>query len=223
MHFEILVEDASGKIMLDALAPKIIGTAGQHSFKSHGYRGLGEFPKNQKSASEAKGRKLLDALKRAMGGYGRTHAAFPKDYPATVVVVCDLDDNNEGEFLTQLESILDEITRKRPDVHFCLAIEEGEAWLLGDPEAVRAAYPMAKEAVLMRYGQDSICGTWELLADAIHHGGHRALERGGYQVAGAAKCQWAARIAPLMEVGRNVSPSFGHFRKCLEDLAAKAP
>ena len=33
MHFEILVEDQSGKIALDIFVPKIIGTA--HTFRVH--------------------------------------------------------------------------------------------------------------------------------------------------------------------------------------------
>lgn len=44
MHFEILVEDLSGKKMLDILVPKIIGSA--HTFKIHCYNGIGNIPKD---------------------------------------------------------------------------------------------------------------------------------------------------------------------------------
>ncbi len=54
---------------------------------------------------------------------------------------------------------------------FCLAIEEGEAWLLGDLDAVRTAYPGARKAVLDEDVSDSRCGTWEVLADAVYPGG----------------------------------------------------
>ena len=48
-----------------------------------------------------------------------------------------------------------------------MAIEEGEAWLLGDIPAIQSVYPNAKNAVLNGYENDSICGTWEKLADAV--------------------------------------------------------
>ena len=44
MHFEILVEDLSGKKALDILVPKIIGD--DHSFRVHPYKGIGRIPKN---------------------------------------------------------------------------------------------------------------------------------------------------------------------------------
>lgn len=44
MHFEILVEDQSGKKTLDILLPKILG--GKHTFKVHPYKGIGQIPKN---------------------------------------------------------------------------------------------------------------------------------------------------------------------------------
>lgn len=41
MHFEILVEDLSGKKALDILMPKIIGN--QHTFRIIAYRGIGHY------------------------------------------------------------------------------------------------------------------------------------------------------------------------------------
>jgi hypothetical protein len=219
MHFEMLVEDASGKKMLEVLVPKLIG-AGPHTFRLHSYKGLGEIPKDLKSAAAAKSQMLLNDLPRALRGYGAAHAASQEGFGAAVVVVCDLDARDEKDFRAQMEGVLAAIEDKRPNAHFCLAIEEGEAWLLGDRQAVRAAYPGAKEGVLKNYRQDSICGTREKLADAVYPGGHRALKRA--HAVGAEKYQWAAEIAPLMEPGRNRSLSFGCFVKCLADLAGPA-
>ncbi len=42
MHFEILVEDLSGKKALDILVPKILGNT--HSFVVHSYKGIGRIP-----------------------------------------------------------------------------------------------------------------------------------------------------------------------------------
>lgn len=79
--------------------------------------------------------------------------------------------------------------------------------LAEDRLAVKAAYPNANDAVLDGYRQDSICGTWEVLADAVHPSGSAQLQRAGYRTAGKAKCEWAGRIAPQMDVNRNRSPS----------------
>ena len=51
MHFEILVEDRSGKKALDILVPKLIGD--HHTFIVHSYRGIGKIPKNMKIAKNA--------------------------------------------------------------------------------------------------------------------------------------------------------------------------
>ena len=107
----------------------------------------------------------------------------------------------------------------RPKTLFRIAIEEGEAWLLGDRAAVKAAYPDAKDIVLNNYVQDSICGTWEVLADAIHPGGASHLKTLGYPPTGAAKCEWARNIAPRMDVDSNQSKSFRAFRDGVRNLA----
>lgn len=49
MHFEVLVEDQSGKKALDILIRKIIGD--QHTFRVIEYRGIGHIPKNLKSST----------------------------------------------------------------------------------------------------------------------------------------------------------------------------
>ena len=62
MHFEILVEDSSGKRALDILMPKILGD--QHTFKVINYRGIGRIPRNLRSRTDASKRLLLDQLPR---------------------------------------------------------------------------------------------------------------------------------------------------------------
>lgn len=101
----------------------------------------------------------------------------------------------------------------------CIAIEEGEAWFLGDIPAIKAAYPRAKEAVLNAYVNDSICGTWESLADAVYDGGSAVLAAKGWQAVGAEKSQWSERISPHINVTTNTSPSFVYFRQKVLELA----
>jgi len=107
-------------------------------------------------------------------------------------------------------------------LHFEFLVEEFEAWYLGDLPAVRKAYPKAKNSVLRSYVNDSICDTWELLADAIYKGGRSALLSKGWQVIGMQKSIWAETISPHMNVETNASPSFQYFRLKLQSIAAAA-
>ena len=123
----------------------------------------------------------------------------------------------ENSLTTELNSILN-ACHPKPEARFCLAIEEGEAWLLGDLPALKAAYPNAKDDVLDSYQNDSICGTWEKLADAVYTGGAKALLQKGWQTVGTEKSRWAEEIAPRIDVDRNLSPSFCSFRDAIRSL-----
>jgi hypothetical protein len=213
MHFEVLVEDLSGKKALKKLIPKIIGSG--DTYKIYAYKGVGHIPKNIQHPAGANNHKLFEQLPRLLQGYGKTFAAYPNSNQYAVIVVCDLDKNNKRTLLKDLSSILQSCNPK-PETRFCLAVEEGEAWLLGDIPAIKAAYPRAKDAVLNKYVNDSICGTWELLADAIYRGGHKALAAKGWQAIGAEKSQWAEKITPHMTVKNNLSSSFKYFQTQLQ-------
>ena len=215
MHFEILVEDRSGKKALDVLIPKIIGA--QDTFRVIGYKGIGRIPQNLTPKTNADQRILLDQLPKLLRGYGQTFANYPAHYPAVLFVVCDLDDGCLKIFRQELFAVLHACNPK-PDTRFCIAIEEGEAWLLGDIPAIKAAYPQAKNSVLNGYINDSICGTWEVLADAVFPGGSKALAGTRWQAVGREKSAWATKISPLMDVENNASPSFQYFREKLRAL-----
>lgn len=218
MHFEILIEDQSGKKALDILVPKIIGD--EHTFKIHPYKGIGRIPQNLGGTANANKRILLNQLPRLLRGYGNTFSAYPDDYPAAVILVCDLDDKCLKAFRQELFAILD-ICNPKPETRLCIAIEEGEAWFLGDIPAIKTAYPNANNAVLNGYANDSICGTWERLADAVFPGGSQALSAKGWQAAGAEKSVWSEKIAPHMNVENNASASFCYFRNKMLELVEK--
>ena len=129
-----------------------------------------------------------------------------------------MDDDDCQKFKQDLLNVLN-TCNPSPKTLFRIAIEEVEAWLLGDRPALTAAYPNAKTSVLNSYEQDKICGTWETLADAIHPGGASQLEALGYPPAGMAKCEWALGIAPHMDVKNNQSKSFQVFRDGVRRLA----
>ena len=215
MHFVILVEDQSGEKALRILMPKIIGD--QHTFCFHFYKGIGNIPPNLKSKTDVSRRILLDQIPRLLRGFGKTFANYPPNYPAVVILVCDLDDRCLKTFRQELLTVLD-ACNPRPETRFCIAIEEGEAWLLGDIPAIKQAYPNAKGTILNSYQNDAICGTWELLADAIFSGGSNALKKKAWYVIGREKSAWAENITPYMNVNQNVSPSFCYFRDKIREL-----
>ena len=214
MHFEVLVEDRSGSIALESILQKILGENGEvHSWIVHPYKGIGHLPRNIHEVPNPRNLLLLNNLPMLLRAYGRS-----LDDSASVVVVVDLDDKDCIAFKQELLDVLDSCN-PRPNTLFRIAIEEGEAWLLGDRAAVKAAYPDARDAALDGYAQDSICGTWEVLADAVHPGGSAQLKQLGYPAAGQAKSEWARNIAPYLDISNNRSKSFQVFRDGLRNLA----
>ena len=216
MHFEVLVEGLSDKNALQILIPKIIDD--QDTFGIHSFRGIGHIPTNLTNAVSARNRLLLNNLPGLLRAYGRTFAGYPSNCPAAVILVCDLDNKCLKTFRQRLFTVLNACDPK-PETRFCIAIEEGEAWLLGDIPAIKRAYRGATDFILNSYRNDSICGTWELLADAVFPGGSTQLEAGGWQAVGREKSEWAENITPHMDVDNNKSPSFCYFRDKMRVLA----
>jgi len=181
------------------------------TYRIHSYKGIGRLPKGLKARSDPQKRILLDQLPRLLEGYKRT--------PGTdaVVVVVDSDRRECKEFLEELKNIA-HAKGMSESTMFRLAIEEMEAWYLGDQEAILTAFPKAKREVLARYQQDSVCGTWELLADALHPGGSVAAP---FPISGQLKHEWAEKIGPLLKLWGNASPSFQRFLDGLLKLVSK--
>lgn len=217
MHFEILIEDESGKIALDSILAKILGpNGGDHTYKLHAYKGIGRLPKNLRGITDPQRRILLDRLPRILSGYGKSL----KGLTAAVIVIVDLDNRDCKAFKSELTAILDQCN-PAPTTLFRIAIEEVEAWLLGDRSAIKAAYPKSKDNVLDSYAQDSICGTWERMADAVYPGGSAALRKLGWPHIGETKCEWAKNIAPYITIDQNRSKSFQVFHNGLRRLTGK--
>ena len=214
MHFEVLVEDESGSIAIESIMEKILGpNYTEHSWRIRAYKGIGRIPRDLRGLTDPKARILLDRLPRILQGYGNSLTDS-----SAVVVVVDADDRDCIRFKQELLGVLN-ACKPRPIALFRIAVEESEAWLLGDRAAVNTAYPNAKNSVLDNYVQDRICGTWETLADAVHPSGSQRLKQLGYPEVGKAKCEWAERIAPHLDVDRNQSRSFQVFRDGVRNLA----
>lgn len=210
MHLEILVEDASGKITLETLIPKVLGKFNEpHTWRIHGYKGIGRIPKNLRGTADPSKRILLDRLPQLLNGYSNSPGID------AVLVVLDSDTRSCVDFLAELKVIA---ANSYPNALFRLAIEEMEAWYFGDRVALKMAYPNAKDRVLNTYVQDSVCNTWETLADAIHPDGAAEIKKKGWPIPGQIKCEWAERIPQYMDIDNNQSMSFRKFVQGLRKL-----
>lgn len=201
MHLEILVEDLSGKALLELILPQLI--LPENTFKVISYKGIGRLPRDLHTVQDPSKRILLEQLPRLLRGYGHSF----HDYDATVLVVVDCDNRVCTDFKKELVDLLHSCTPK-PRAFFRIAIEEMEAWLLGDSKALRRAYPSLKEKELASYSQDSIIGTWEKLADVVYPGGAAALKKEPFYEIGKQKFVWATTIGRELDLSANLSPSF---------------
>lgn len=214
MHIEVLVEDSSGEKLLNILLPQLLGVPGEpHTWRLHSYKGIGRIPKGLTTKADPTKRILLEQLPKLLRGFGKTPGID------AVIVVLDVDKRDCTAFLKELQALADACVPS-PNTLFRLAIEEMEAWYLGDQTALLEAYPRARRDVLGRYVQDSACDTWELLADAVYRGGSAAIKKAGWPLPAQIKHEWAERIGPFMTMDQNASPSFGKFRDGLRRLAA---
>jgi len=192
MHLEAYVEEPSAKEALDQLLPRVLGA--EHSFKVHPFRGK---------------QQLLGEIPSRLRGYSRW---LPPDWRVVVLVDEDREDCHA------LKQRLVEHARSvgLGDRVLCrVAVEELEAWFLGDVEAIRAVYPKVPATLARRAGlrdPDGVKGgTWEAL--------DRALRRAGYPQ-GLVKTAAAREIATHMDPDRNWSHSFCVFRDGIRRLAA---
>lgn len=216
MHIEVLVEDSSGAKLVEMLLPRVIGIQGApHTWRVHDFGGIGRLPKKQTAATLSAKKTLLNSLPGILRAHGKTTGID------AVVVVLDSDRRDCKELLAELQSVVARCD-PAPNTMFRLAIEEIEAWLLGDRAALLRAYPHAKKGVLNGYVQDSICGTWEVLADTVFAGGSAAIRKAGWPLPGQIKHEWVEKIGPTLDIENNASPSFCKFRDGLRRLTATA-
>lgn len=217
MHIEVLCEDKSGSVVLDYITARFLADNDYScTYEIRPHRGKGRMPGNfmDKPARFASG--LMDLLPAKV----RAYADVYDPTELILVVVMDSDDEPFDKIYSDLERILQKFGRKLPYV-IGISVEEMESWLLGDRQAILAAYPQARMTVVDNYEQDSICGTWEVLARAIYGNSAERLIKIGYPAIGQYKYEWANSIGPFLKIYENKSPSFRRFIKQLTRIMAK--
>lgn len=207
MYFQFLIEDESGKILVQHIMEKIQSESPSIEYGCKAFKGIGGL-KLTSSIKDVKTNKLLNDLRIYLRGFDKSLRGID----AAIFIVLDNDKRDTAEFKKQLEELAVQSMISLDHV-FCIAVEEMEAWLLGDREALFRAYPKASESVLKEYEQDSICGTWEVLANAAYKGGFGKMKRDcfTYREIGRNKAEWADKIGRYLSLDRNVSPSFNFF------------
>jgi len=200
MHLEILVEEPSAEAALECLLPRILVST--TTFKIYPYEGK---------------RDLLKKLPHRLRAYRRWITA---DYCIIILIDRDNDDCHD------LKNRLEQYAR---DANFPtktsssgrsyllvnrLAIEELEAWFLGDLDAVRSAYPKVRInefSARYRHPDQIAGGTWETL--------ERVFRRAGYFQTGMPKIEVARKISAFMDPHRNRSRSFQVFRDVILQIS----
>lgn len=191
--FEVLVEGAADVPVLREVLQRRFGLVEEQDFRIHPHRGKGALPADPDAPLPKDRRGLLDQLPAKL-------RAFSYGGPRVcVLVLVDADDTPCHWLLTQLNSMLDRLSRRPERVLFRIAIEETESWFLADDLAIRAAYPRARTRGLRLIKPDSIIGAWEKLADTL---GERRSS-----VSGSSKLAWATAIAPHLDLSTPRSPS----------------
>jgi len=159
MRLHILVEGRAEEAFLKGWLPRFVPA---HSFSIITHQGKGRLSGNPEKPPDSKQRGLLDQLCAKLRAFGK---ALQSDTDRVVVLV-DLDDQDCHDLKKRLKKLLKHCDPS-PTVLFRIAIEETEAFFLGDPLAVKKAFPQAKVGRIKKYEQDSICGTWEFLRAVI--------------------------------------------------------
>lgn len=203
-HLEVLVEEYSAEVALYNLLPKVLPEGVEFQIRS--FQGKAD---------------LIKKLPKRLKAY---RSWIPSEW--RILVLCDRDQENCHELKKKLEdhTILSGFTTKTTHPNGCftvvnrIAIEELEAWFLGDSNAVVKAYPRVSEnfSTQSRYrNPDEITGgTWEAL-EAL-------LQNKKYHLGGLNKIEAAQAISQHMKPTDNRSPSFQSFCEGIASLRRQA-
>ena len=207
MKLHILVEGTSDKELLDRWLPRFIP---QHSFNVLRHWGKGRLPQNPEQPPDPRRQGLLDQLPAKLRAFG---SAFNPETDRILVLV-DQDEDSCIELKQRLLRVLDSCDPK-PDVLFRIATRETEAFYLGEPTAIKRAFPKARLGKLSDYHPDIHPeeGTWELFCKVI---GEETED----------KVRWAEMMGNQLDITKpfcrkNKSLCYRHFCRAILQLVGE--
>jgi hypothetical protein len=202
MKVHVLVEGPSELAFFDRWLPRAFA---RHEFVTHPHQGKGSFPRHPEKPPLPRRFGLLDLLPATL----RAYSASPEMKDVGVLIVVDAD----NDVVVQLEQRIVEIVRANAPTRavVCLAIEETEAYYLGDLRALKAAFPSADMVAAGAYVPDSIVGTAERFGEIVGDDGLR-------------KVAWAETMGERVttDPAKSRSPSFRALHKGIKGLVAEA-
>lgn len=207
MRVHILVEGPSEKAFLEVWLPRFLPS--RHSFKIIPHRGKGRIPGDPSKKPNPKRQGLLDQLPAKLRAYGRDLRSDTD----RILVLVDLDHDACLDLKARMVDLLNHCSPP-PVAIFRIAIEEIEAFYLGDKSGIRMAFPKCRLSKMDSYIQDSICNTWELFQEVIGEDSEDKVEWGrimGHHLT----TQWKGGSA-------NNSNSFRQFCKGILELVGEA-
>lgn len=199
MTIHVLVEGSSERALLDRWAPRL---GMSPIIRVHPHQGKGALPEPIDAPPIRDRRGLLDQLPAKLRGFSE---AADRSALAIVILV-DSDEEDPSALAERIKSIA-AIVAPGLLVAVCVAVEETEAFYLGDLHGLSLAFPDADIKAARNYEPDSICGTWELFGRIID-------DDSGNKVG------WAERMGPRLTTipARSRSPSFRKFVRQLRSV-----
>lgn len=189
MHIEFLLEERSAEAALETLLPKIVSESVSRNIRV--FQGKYDLLKQLPNR--------LKAYRESMQNNRRFMVLIDKDRQDCMELKATLENiAHEAGFLTKSSAG----SAGEIQVVNRLAIEELEAWYLGDYEAVRTAYPKVPR-LRQCQNPDAVIGPTKVL--------ERMLRQSNYHRGGLPKTAVARSIAQHMDPNRNRSKSFQMF------------
>jgi hypothetical protein len=200
MKIHVLVEGPSERVFLERWAPRFLKG---HEVRAYPHQGKGTLPKKA-AKPDARDRTLLGQLPSKLAAFGKS----PSKDKECVLVLLDADNDNVTHLNRELRALVDRLS-PAPEVAFAFAVEELEAFYLGDLSAMATAFPGFDRKLAGKYKPDSICGTWELFGRVIRDDG-------------ANKVSWATHMGAALTTrpSQSRSPSFKTLCGELQRLAS---
>ena len=203
MRLELLVEDESTRVAVDALLKRLSADVPSVTW------GITHFAGKEKMWRNLRG--TLRALARS-------------GYADWVIVLVDQDRQDCLRVKDRARMLSADAGMILPSGdhavgHYAIRVvqRELESWFLGDSQALRAEFPrLPGRGEIIRSDVDQITDAWETL--------HQVLQSGGYYPDRLPKVEVARRLSPHLDhtLGTNRSHSFGVFLDSLHHFIEQA-